>query len=69
MKRFAVQPLHIPTGIQSSVYKLILVGIQARGDWLKRQQQADAGHTALAGLMDALLHLQQGTVDPRLVSA
>ncbi|KAL0054937.1 hypothetical protein WJX82_004792 [Trebouxia sp. C0006] len=36
---------------------------QARGDemvWLKRQQQADAGHTALVGLMDALLHLQQG---------
>ncbi len=30
--------------------------------WLKRQQQADAGHTALVGLMDALLHLQQGNM-------
>ena len=40
-----------------------LLNLQARGDemvWLKRQQQADAGHTALVGLMDALLHLQQG---------
>ncbi len=40
-----------------------LLNLQARGDemvWLKRQQQVDAGHTALVGLMDALLHLQQG---------
>lgn len=40
-----------------------LLNLQARGDemvWLKRQQQADAGHEALVGLMDALLHLQQG---------
>lgn len=39
--------------------------LQARGDetvWLKRQQQTNAGHTALVGLMDALLHLQQGDV-------
>ena len=28
--------------------------------WLKRQQQVDAGRTALVGLMDALLQLQQG---------
>ncbi|KAA6427899.1 MAG: c transferase [Trebouxia sp. A1-2] len=37
--------------------------LQARGDemvWLKRQEQTNAGHTALVGLMDALLHLQQG---------
>ncbi|KAL0031913.1 hypothetical protein WJX79_004937 [Trebouxia sp. C0005] len=36
---------------------------QARGDemvWLKRQEQTNAGHTALVGLMDALLNLQQG---------
>ncbi|KAL0023769.1 hypothetical protein WJX77_003977 [Trebouxia sp. C0004] len=36
---------------------------QARGDemiWLKRQQLADKGHTALVCLMDALIHLQQG---------
>jgi hypothetical protein len=42
-----------------------VLNLQARGDemvWLKRQQQADAGHTALVGLMDALLHLQQGDV-------
>ena len=28
--------------------------------WLKRQQQVNAGHKALVGLMDALLQLQQG---------
>lgn len=43
--------------------------LQARGDemvWLKRQEQTNAGHTALVGLMDALLHLQQGEVLPVL---
>ena len=30
--------------------------------WLKRQEQLDAGHEALVGVMDALLHLQQGSV-------
>jgi len=42
-----------------------VLNLQARGDemvWLKRQQQADAGHTALVGLMDALLHLQPGDI-------
>ena len=45
------------------VSKANVLNLQARGDemvWLKRQQQADTGHTALVGLMDALLHLQQG---------
>ena len=47
------------------VSKANVLNLQARGDdmiWLKRQQQADAGHTALVGLMDALLHLQQGNM-------
>lgn len=46
--------------------------LQARGDqtvWLKRQQQRDAGHTALVGLMDALLQLQQGRHDLYPVSS
>ena len=42
-----------------------VLNLQSRGDvmvWLKHQQQADAGHTALVRLMDALLHLQQGNM-------
>lgn len=38
--------------------------MQARGDqmvWLKRPEQVQLGHTALVGVMDALLNLQQGT--------
>ena len=41
--------------------------MQARGDqmiWLKREEQLQLGHTALVGVMDALLDLQAGTAAP-----
>lgn len=37
--------------------------------WLKREQQAEAGHASLVGLMDALTQLQQGDVISTLQSS